>query len=489
VDEARAVMSVATAARLERLLLVLTPAVAMAAVALGLRLGAPDGLRAAVVYGAPPAAAGTGLAWQVIVFDEDHGAREPAAGVPLDVVVGTSSANAPPTWSGVTNDDGVAEALLDRTRVPGETVALEVRSGRDVLARGNAEAPPLQAPAARRGGWLRFARRDGAITLDVALLGQRAAPGFPAELWVHATDATTHAPVGRVAIALASDSSVDLIGPSIEPTDTRGWTRVAVIPVGLAVTATLEARSRDGRSGTWTGGIFMSPGAPELDTRLRWSPGEAVAIDVTMPTVRPIAYVEIDDARGRAWATALPLEGRADGTSHAAVVARDLAPGLYWAVASADAGGARAANDASGADAAAAWIAGTTARPFVVAANDEAALGFGSDPLACAPPRDPRETASALSACLALADLSPVRRWVALDGFVAGRALDRAARSRGLAVALGALAIAVLLEGTLLWRAGRGADGRERSRRRTVAVAILVGLLGFALLAAFIVRV
>jgi hypothetical protein len=489
VDEASAVTSVAPASRLERLLLVLTPAVAMAAVALGLRLGAPDGLRAAVVYGAPPAAASTGLAWQIVVFDEDHGAREPAAGVPVDVIARTSTANAPAAWSGVTNEDGVAEALLDRTPAPGETVTLEVRSGKDVLARGNAEAPPLPAPAARGGGWLRFARREGAITLDVALLGQRAAPGIPAELWVHATDPTTHAPVGRVALALASDSSVALTGPSIEPTDTRGWTRVAVTPVGLAVTATLEARSTDGRSGTWTGGLFMSPGAPELDTRLRWSPGEPVTIDVAMPTVRPIAYVEIDDARGRAWAAALPLEARADGTSHAAVAARALAPGLYWAVASADAGGARAANGASGADAASAWSAGTTARPFVVAANDEAALGFGSDALACALPRDPRETASALSACLALADLAPVRRWVALDGFVAGRALDRDARSRGLAVALGALAIAILLEGMLLWRAGRGRDAHERNRGRTVAVAILVGLLGFALLAAFIVRV
>ena len=480
--------SVAPASRLERLLLVLTPAVAMAAVALGLRLGAPDGLRAAVVYGAPPAAAGTGLAWQIVVFDEDHGAREPAAGVPVDVVARTSPANAPSSWSGVTNDDGVAEALLDRTPAPGETVTLEVRSGKDVLARGNAEAPPFQAPSPRGGGgWLRFARRDGAVTLDVALLGQRAAPGFPAELWVHATDATTHAPVGRVAITLASDSSVELLGPSIEPTDTRGWTRVAVTPVGLAVTATLDARSKDGRSGTWTGGLFMSPGAPALDTRLRWAEGEPVAIDVVMPTVRPIAYLEIDDARGRAWAAALPLEARADGTSHATVVSRALAPGLYWAVASADAGGARAANGASGADAASAWIAGTSARPFVVAANDEAGLGFGSDPLACAPPRDPRETASALSACLALAELAPVRRWVALDGFVAGRALDRDARSRGLAVALGALAMAVLLEGMLLWRAGRGKDTRERGR--TVVVAILVGLLGFALLAAFIVRV
>ena len=88
-----------------------------------------------------------------------------------------------------------------------------------------------------------------------------------------------------------------------------------------------------------------------------------------------------------------------------------------------------------------------------------------------------------MSSCLALSPITPTPRWIALDGFVGQRALDHAARARGLAVALGAIAIAVLLEAALLWRAA------ARRPAGTVAVAILVGLLGFALLAAFIVRV
>jgi hypothetical protein len=493
VGEARPVTTFASASRLERLLMVLAPAVAMAAVALGLRLGARGGLRAAVVYGAPPSAANAGLAWPVVVFDEDRGAREPSSGVPVDVVARMTTASAPVSWQGVTNADGVVEALLDRTPAAGEGVTLEVRAGSDVLARGAPEPPPFEAPPVREAGWLPFARREGRVVLDVALLGQRAAPGFPAELWVRATDAATHAPVGRVAIELESDPSLAVADLSIEPTNARGWTRVVVTPVGLAVTATLDARSPDGRSGTWTGGLFMSPGAPALDTRTRWAPGESVALEVTMPTVRPAAYVEIDDASGRAWAAALPLEARGDGTSHAAVVSRALAPGLYWAVASDDANGGRAANDANATGATgghasrgtSAWGAAAIVRPFFVAASDEAALAFGPDADACVPPRDPRETSSAVSACLALSVASPVPRWIALDGFAAQRALDRDARARGLAVALGAIAIAILLEGTLLLRSARGRGGR----RRTVAVAVLVGLLGFALLAAFIVRV
>src|ERR1019366_4832344 len=142
----------------------------------------------------------------IVVFDEERGAREPAKGVPVDVVARTRASSAPPvSWHGVTNGDGVIEALLDRAAAPGEEVTLEVRSGKDVLARGDAAAPPFAAPAPR----------------------------------------------ARVVIALEGDPSVALAGAPAEPTDTAGWTRVAVVPAGLAVTATFDARSPDGRSGTW----------------------------------------------------------------------------------------------------------------------------------------------------------------------------------------------------------------------------------------------
>jgi hypothetical protein len=464
---------VSSPSRGERSLLVLTPAVAMAAVAVGLRLGARDGLRAAIVYGAPVAATARQLAWQVVVFDENQGAREPVVGA--DVSVLASSDGAAAQWNGVTNADGVAEARLDLPHA--EHVELEVRSGSAILAHGGAAPPPALPAQGRRdedrNGWLRFARRDGPIALDVAVLGQRVAPGFAAELWVRATDATTLAPAAGVAIALDRDTSLTL-GPTSVPTartDSRGWTRVVATPVGLAVTMPLRARSPDGRSGEWIGGLFMSPGAPSLDVAPREDPGAAIAVGVTMPTARSAAYVEIDDAAGRAWAAAPAPAAQADGTSVARAQAPGLAPGLYWAVGAGDPASA------------ATLSAGTLARPFFVASSDEAAFAYGTDRAACAAPRDPRETASALASCLALSAITPAARWTALDGFVMQRALDRAARARGLAVALGAIAIAILLEAALLMRAAAG------GRARTVAVAVLVGLLGFALLAAFIVRV
>ena len=459
--------------RAERFLLVLTPAVAMTAVAVGLRLGSRGGLRAAVVYAAPMAAGARELAWQVVIFDEDQGMREPVAGLDIDVIARVKDVRA--AWRGVTNTDGVAEAGL---AVPGaEGVELEVRSGANVLARGSAGPPPPGPPANPRAteptGWLPFARREGPVALDVAALGQRVAPGVPAELWVRATDATTHAPLAGVVVALDDDTSLAVGSgvPAGARTDSRGWVRVVVTPVGLAVTLTMHARAADARAGEWIGGLFMSPGAPSLDVTRRAEPGAAIPVRVTMPTVRSSAYIEIDDARGRAWAAATPLTARPDGSSVAEVQAPGLAPGLYWVVGAADPASASALSS------------GTLARPFFVAPSDEAALGLGTDREACAVPRDPREVGSALSSCLALAAVAPSPRWTALDGFVMQRALDREARERGLAVALGALAVAIVLEATLLLRASAG------GRARTVAVAVLVGLLGFALLAAFIVRV
>jgi hypothetical protein len=425
------------------------------------------------VYGAPAAAVAGRLAWQVVVFDESQGAREPVVG--LDVSVRAQAGGAAAQWGGVTNADGVAEARLVLPRA--EPVELEVRSGTTVLARGEAAPAPLSPPPEGRdtppNGWLRFARRDGAIALDVTALGHRVAPGFPAELWVRAADATTLAPMAGVDIALDPDTSLTL-GPtsvSTARTDTRGWARVVATPVGLAVTMTLRARSASGQTGEWIGGLFMSPGAPSLDVARRTDPGATIDVGVTMPTVRSAAYLEIDDAAGRVWAAAAAPVAQADGTSMASAQAPGLAPGLYWAVAAGDPASA------------ATLSAGTLARPFFVASSDDAAFAFGTDRAACAPPRDPRETASALSSCLALSAITPVARWTALDGFVMQRAQDGAARARGLAVALGAIAIAIVLEAALLMRAGAG------GRTRTVAVAVLVGLLGFALLAAFIVRV
>jgi hypothetical protein len=322
--------------------------------------------------------------------------------------------------------------------------------------------------------------------LDVAVLGERVAPGFPAHLWVRAGDARTGAPLPGVDVVVGSDPSLTSVMPGAR-TDSRGWAELAATPVGLAVSLTLHGQ-RGGLVGDWIGGLHMSPGGSRLETRSRWGPDEEIEIEVQSPIPKPTVYLEVDDAHGRAWAMALTLATAQGGAPRAVAQVPRLAPGLYWAVASSDPAGAAGLGP------------GTTVRPFFVAQSDEAALAFGS--AECSPPVDARERSRAMASCLALAAATPVRRWTAVEGFSMRHALDAGRRGRGLAVALGALLIAVLLEAVLLLRAAASArarfaveesylDAREAvgaGRGWNVAVALLVALLGFALFAAFLVR-
>src|SRR5260370_23824935 len=121
----------------EKLLLVLTPFVATIAVAVGLRVGAANAVRSVVVYGAPSSGTGSGLAWQIVAFDEDQPARWPAVGVDLEVLarVGDTTAR----WQGRTNQDGVVEVQLGLRAADG--LRLEVRSGERLLAQGLVHIP------------------------------------------------------------------------------------------------------------------------------------------------------------------------------------------------------------------------------------------------------------------------------------------------------------------------------------------------------------
>jgi hypothetical protein len=340
--------------------------------------------------------------------------------------------------------------------------------------------------------WASFSRRDGDVVLDVAVLGQRVATGFPASLWVRATDSVIHAPVAGADIEPEADSSFVPAAAHVA-TDARGWAHVLATPVGHAVGIVLHATTKNGRTGVWAGGLYVSPGAAELALAERVAPGEGPAIDVIVPTLRTVAYVEVDDAHGRAWATAVPVRGGAGEMPRVTVRAPPLAPGLYWAVEAGDPAGTSQLGP------------GSVARPFFVAGSDAAALAFGTDAEACTPPSDPHDAARVVSVCLALAAATPVPRWTALEGFTMHHARDAQKRARGLAIGLGAIALAVILETLLLLKAavssrarlqaaeaeageGGAGGGRLVSRRWNIGIALLVALMGFALMGALLAR-
>ncbi len=469
----------------ERALLVLTPAVAMAAVGLGLRIGAPSDRRAAVVWGAPVSRAGTGLAWQVQTFDEVRGTREAVAIAEVDVTARSGGHDV--RWVGKTNDDGTAEMLLAAPSPLG--LHLDVRAGPTLLASGDALPPPSFSQSPRPAAWARFARRDGPVLLDVAFLGQRVASGFPATIWVRATDAANL--VALASARIEADAQPGLALEANDPaTDSRGWARLVATPTGYGVPLTLHARALDGRSGLWSGALFVSPGAAQIVTRDRYAVGEEPIFDVVVPSMREFAYVEIDDRWGRVWGGALSLATPAREMPRGIARPPRLSPGLYWAVASGDPGGAAQLGP------------GTIVRPFFVAESDEAAIASAPDD-ECSVPRDPREMSRALGVCLALAAVSPVPRWKVLDGFAAQRSSDERNRGAGLAVAVGAILVAMVLEATLLGRVAQTARARLRAlapdpsdgtevgakpRAGRFAIPLLVALLGFALLVAFLLR-
>ena len=187
----------------EKILLALIPLVAVATLALGLRIGARTSVRGAVVDGALPSK--SGLAWSATVSIDDRGVREALARIPIEVTAKRSGAhgNESVVATGTSDEDGVVEfALPLRDVTVGEALELVLadRSTGTVLASGAvswsgaANEPTDHAPRLAPA-----TRKDGAIHLEVAPYGDRVSPTYTSPVFVRATNAS-----GRERIALAA---------------------------------------------------------------------------------------------------------------------------------------------------------------------------------------------------------------------------------------------------------------------------------------------
>lgn len=445
----------------ERGLIAIVAAVSIATVAIGLRVGAGESVRAAIVMGAPLPEGGGRAAFQLRT-QEDDGRTRTAVSSPFSATIRAQGVER--KISGTTNEDGVAELAFDAPGLaPGDAIDFDVRDARgDVLARGAGSWPSaMPAPTILDHQTLRPSRDEGALRMRVAIAGAALAPGERAR---GAVTVVSHGePPRDTAIEAAPVLGLESVGVF---GDERcgAKTPIELLTRGMTAGLALDATDALGRKGIWFGAIPVANGALRVDAP-RVAPLGPLQVIVTAPGESTIGYVEIDDQRGRLAAATLALTGDPP-SGHVTFDVAD--PGLHFLVVSGTPDGAMNVEGA------------TRALPVWVG------------------PNAPCEADLAEQAGRAFP------RFVMLDGFAGERARLAKRKRKGRLIALGAIAIGSLLETLLLLRAAR--DGRRRMRRLQNAmieeevdddrvasrkpldllVVLGLSLLGFALLFALV---
>ncbi len=453
------------ARRLNTLAMLATPALSFGTLAVALGVGASSETLAAIVYGAPPGAHHTGLAWQVDVMFEDRGVREIKPHLPIAVHAEWKGNSR--DWKGTTTHDGAAEVWLDFSSITvGDSIDLTITTDdaeKKILARGFAVVP---APSGNvRGNVTRTTltpiRRER-DDLDVAILGGALASEFSSEVWVRARDHQLHPRLDDHhdpnAVSGAHVQILPVDGLSIATndavTDDEGWAKLDVTAKTLAVEATIQLNFK-GIVSSWTGAFPIVLGA----TRASITQDDAgnLHASVTRPLVtKSDAYVEIDDDVGRIFGDAVPLAADQNDFASAQINLPKLDPGNYWIVSGS---GPRAAETMS---------AGTFAIPFRVGEK-------GLEPS---------------TGELAQRHAGGFPRAVVLDGFLEARRVAAQRRHRGISIAFAALAIGAVVEALSILRAARAGSNVKATwitgKTGQMAIGVGVSLLGFALLAAFV---
>lgn len=470
-------------------LIVVAPIVSVATLMLGLRVGAGSAVHAATIFAAPPAkpaspGAPVPIAWQVLTYLEDRGVRE-TVGM-RDITVTVKQANGhEASWSGSSNVDGIAEATLTLPDLKaGDPVTVEVtqKGESQPLALGVVSWPSSSSTWARdkddhgERAAARPSKREGALGLDVVVEGERLVVGFETTIWTHVTMPNSAMDSSHVTLTVTPEPGLSASAASKIGCD--GWSETQAIAMAHVVGVQIDAKDPEGRSGTWFGPLPVAPGAFFVGMPRYVPEGKAETAVLVAPNPRNVVYAEVDDEQGRAFAAALPVGvEQGDPTPRAHFEIPPLAPGLHWLVVS---GEPRGAEKLAGA---------AVAKPFMVGTPGDA-VKVGE--------------ACSLGPWLARRPAAGFPRWLAVDGMATRGASNRARHRAGLFIGLFSLFAAALLEMLLLTAASREAravmllaelDEPEAERAKVTAkspggglvIALLVALLGFALLAAMLI--
>jgi hypothetical protein len=346
------------------------------------------------------------------------------------------------------------------------------------LATGMVEwtTPPLWGRERADDGSRAVARpskREGTLPIDVLVEGERLVVGFDTTLWVHVAERGGAA--SHVAIEVSPEPG--LVVDRSPKVQCDGFAELTATAQAHVVGMEITAKADDGaKRGVWFGALPVAPGAFFVGHPRFVPEGRAETAVLVAPNPRKVVYAEIDDEHGRVFAAALPVTSEpGDGVPRARLDMPVLARGLHWIVVS---GEPRGAERMTGA---------TIAKPFLV----------GGD--AAVRPDEP----CSLGPWLARRPAAGFPRWLAVDGMATRGASNRARHRAGMLIGLVSLFAAAVLEVLLLTAASREAraalllaelDAAAPADRITakapgggIAVALLVALLGFALLAALMI--
>lgn len=478
------------------------PIVAVLTLMLGLRIGAGEAVRAAVVFAGPPGRPApdgkTRVAWQILTFLDDRGVKETIPMKGLSVIARSKGLEA--RWSGASNGDGVAEMALEMEGLAyGDVVDMEVRieGEKEPLAAGRvvwAEPRRKEVSGGRSGNAARPTVRSGAIGVDVVVEGERLIAGFPSSLWVRVMP-----PPGVLpgALVVEAEPEPGLVAEKEKATACgEGWAEFPVTAMAHVTGAGFDVRRGDanadagadagaaveGPTGRWFGALPVAAGAFFISMPRAIAANEATHAVLIAPNPRDVVYAELDDVRGRVAAAALALKVEAgDPTPRARFELPPLAPGLYWLVVS---GEPRGAEHMAGAAVAKTIVVGdgTTGLDAPTNVHDACSLG----------PYVAQRPAAGFS------------RWVALDGLPARSASNTFRYRLGLGIGLVSLLAAAILETLFLVAASREArialqlaelvDDDHVATKVTakppgggLVMALLIAILGLALLGVLLI--
>jgi hypothetical protein len=504
-----------TMKRLRSILKIGAPLVAILTLMIGLRIGAGEAVRAAVVLGAPPGRPApdgkTRLAWQILTFVDDRSVKETVPIAGLSVIARSNGHEA--RWSGASNGDGIAEVALEMEGLAfGDPVEIEVRAEgeKTPLAAGRAtwgERHEDRSTATPNGGYARPTVRNGIVGLDVVIEGERLIAGFPTSVWVRAT---TPAGMANAGLPVEAEPEPGLLAPRDKATTcAAGWAEFAMTAQAhVTGSAFLAYRPRAAGTGTgtdagadadagasadasadagaggvryplarWFGALQVAPGAFFISMPRAIEENKASTAVLIAPNPRDVVYAELDDTRGRVVAGALKvLTEPGDPLPRARFELPPLAAGVYWLVVSGEPRGAER-------------MAGAAVGRTIVVGN--------------VPGLDVHD-ACIVGPWLAQRPAAGFPRWMALDGLPKRSEENRSRHLIGLLIGVLSLLAAGILETLLLVAASREArvslqlaelDEDDPSAAKVTAktpgggvvVAILIVVMGLALLAVLLI--